>query len=93
MSEEELAGIVDKMQEVNPMLGFRGCRLGIAFPEITEMQVRARVGVGVWGWACGCLCWGDVGGRVGVWVCVWRCVCACVRCGWVGGYVGDLHAI
>jgi len=32
---------VNQLHELNPMLGFRGCRLGIAFPEITEMQVRA----------------------------------------------------
>jgi len=29
------------MKELNPMLGHRGCRLGIVYPEITEMQVRA----------------------------------------------------
>ncbi|KAK9933605.1 hypothetical protein M0R45_020795 [Rubus argutus] len=28
-------------EEVNPMLGFRGCRLGISYPELTEMQARA----------------------------------------------------
>jgi pyruvate,orthophosphate dikinase len=32
---------VEELHEMNPMLGLRGCRLGIAFPEITEMQVRA----------------------------------------------------
>jgi pyruvate,orthophosphate dikinase len=32
---------VQELHETNPMLGLRGCRLGIAFPEITEMQVRA----------------------------------------------------
>ncbi|MEO8604838.1 MAG: pyruvate, phosphate dikinase [bacterium] len=32
---------VEALHEFNPMLGFRGCRLGIIFPEITEMQVRA----------------------------------------------------
>jgi pyruvate,orthophosphate dikinase len=32
---------VEELSEVNPMLGLRGCRLGITFPEITEMQVRA----------------------------------------------------
>jgi pyruvate,orthophosphate dikinase len=32
---------VNQLHELNPMLGFRGCRLGIAFPEITEMQARA----------------------------------------------------
>jgi pyruvate,orthophosphate dikinase len=32
---------VEELHETNPMLGLRGCRLGIAFPEITEMQCRA----------------------------------------------------
>src|SRR5262249_25977758 len=32
---------VQAMHEANPMLGHRGCRLGIVFPEITEMQARA----------------------------------------------------
>ncbi len=32
---------VEALHEFNPMLGFRGCRLGIAYPEITEMQARA----------------------------------------------------
>jgi pyruvate,orthophosphate dikinase len=32
---------VESLHEFNPMLGFRGCRLGIIFPEITEMQARA----------------------------------------------------
>jgi len=32
---------VEELHEMNPMLGLRGCRLGIAFPEITEMQSRA----------------------------------------------------
>ena len=32
---------VEELHEVNPMLGLRGCRLGITFPEITEMQARA----------------------------------------------------
>ena len=32
---------VEELREINPMLGMRGCRLGIVFPEITEMQVRA----------------------------------------------------
>ncbi|HUV70698.1 MAG TPA: pyruvate, phosphate dikinase [Terracidiphilus sp.] len=34
---------VEQLHEQNPMLGLRGCRLGIAFPEITEMQVRAII--------------------------------------------------
>jgi pyruvate,orthophosphate dikinase len=32
---------IDELHEFNPMLGHRGCRLGIAYPEITEMQARA----------------------------------------------------
>src|SRR5664280_97245 len=32
---------VEQLHEVNPMLGHRGCRLGITYPEITEMQTRA----------------------------------------------------
>jgi len=36
-----LRGIVERLHEVNPMLGLRGCRLGIIYPEITAMQVRA----------------------------------------------------
>ena len=32
---------IDELKEINPMLGHRGCRLGISYPEITEMQVRA----------------------------------------------------
>jgi pyruvate, orthophosphate dikinase len=34
---------VDELHEFNPMLGHRGCRLGITYPEITEMQARAIV--------------------------------------------------
>jgi len=33
--------LIENLDEVNPMLGHRGCRLGITFPEITEMQTRA----------------------------------------------------
>ena len=41
MSRAELSHVVDSLRETNPMLGHRGCRLGITFPEITEMQGRA----------------------------------------------------
>ncbi len=41
LSREELTRIVDQLRETNPMLGHRGCRLGITYPEITEMQARA----------------------------------------------------
>ena len=34
---------IDELAELNPMLGHRGCRLGIVFPEITEMQTRAII--------------------------------------------------
>jgi pyruvate,orthophosphate dikinase len=34
---------VEELHEFNPMLGFRGCRLGIRYPEITEMQARAII--------------------------------------------------
>jgi pyruvate,orthophosphate dikinase len=37
----ELLSRVEQLHEVNPMLGHRGCRLGITYPEITEMQARA----------------------------------------------------
>jgi pyruvate, orthophosphate dikinase len=41
LDRAELARIVESLRETNPMLGHRGCRLGITFPEITEMQGRA----------------------------------------------------
>jgi len=37
----KLLQIVEGLHEFNPMLGLRGCRLGIMYPEITEMQARA----------------------------------------------------
>jgi len=37
----EVKRLVDGLHEVNPMLGHRGCRLGISYPEVTEMQTRA----------------------------------------------------
>ena len=39
--EEEMLHIVENLSESNPMMGLRGCRLGLMFPEINEMQVRA----------------------------------------------------
>ena len=38
---ERIMNRVHELHEFNPMLGFRGCRLGIRYPEITEMQARA----------------------------------------------------
>jgi pyruvate,orthophosphate dikinase len=41
MSEEELVKRIEALHEVNPMMGLRGVRLGIVYPEITETQFRA----------------------------------------------------
>ncbi len=41
ISAEHIHHRVEQLHEMNPMLGHRGCRLGIAYPEITEMQARA----------------------------------------------------
>ncbi len=41
ISFEKVVEKIDSLSEFNPMLGFRGCRLGILYPEITEMQARA----------------------------------------------------
>ncbi|MEE1365767.1 MAG: pyruvate, phosphate dikinase, partial [Muribaculaceae bacterium] len=43
LSLEEVAAKVESLAEFNPMLGHRGCRLGITYPEITEMQTRAII--------------------------------------------------
>ncbi len=37
----QLERLIDSLREANPMLGHRGCRLGITYPEITEMQAQA----------------------------------------------------
>ena len=39
--EEELLGKIKSMHEINPMMGMRGCRLSIVYPDIVEMQTRA----------------------------------------------------
>ncbi len=41
ISAEQLKQKVDSLHEFNPMMGHRGCRLGITYPEIYDMQVRA----------------------------------------------------
>ena len=43
ISVEVVKEKVDALHEFNPMLGHRGCRLGITYPEITEMQARAII--------------------------------------------------
>jgi pyruvate,orthophosphate dikinase len=43
LSLEVVKNRVNSLHELNPMLGHRGCRLGITYPEITEMQTRAII--------------------------------------------------
>jgi len=43
ISIEQVQAKVEALHEFNPMLGHRGCRLGITYPEITEMQARAII--------------------------------------------------
>ncbi|MCD6134508.1 MAG: pyruvate, phosphate dikinase [Candidatus Omnitrophica bacterium] len=40
---QEVKDTVDSLKELNPMLGHRGCRLGISYPQITAMQTRAII--------------------------------------------------
>jgi len=42
-SVESIARRVEELEELNPMLGHRGCRVGIVYPEITRMQARAII--------------------------------------------------
>ncbi|MEM4181755.1 MAG: pyruvate, phosphate dikinase [Candidatus Pacearchaeota archaeon] len=41
VSVEKIKNRIKELHEFNPMLGFRGCRLGVVYPEISEMQARA----------------------------------------------------
>ncbi|AEF17524.1 MULTISPECIES: pyruvate, phosphate dikinase [Thermoanaerobacterium] len=43
MTFEDLKATVESLKEFNPMLGFRGCRLAVKYPEIAEMQTRAII--------------------------------------------------
>lgn len=43
MTSAELKGIVADLHEFNPMMGHRGCRLAVSYPEIAEMQTRAVI--------------------------------------------------
>ena len=43
IAQSKLKAKIESLHEFNPMLGFRGCRLGVVFPEITEMQARAII--------------------------------------------------
>ena len=40
---EEIKAIIDSLHEFNPMLGHRGCRLAVTYPEITRMQTAAVI--------------------------------------------------
>ncbi len=41
IDEKKIREIISSLHEFNPMLGFRGCRLGVKYPEISEMQAKA----------------------------------------------------
>ena len=43
LTYEELKATVDSLHEFNPMMGHRGCRLAVSYPEIAEMQTRAVI--------------------------------------------------
>ena len=40
---EELEAMIERLHELNPMMGHRGCRLAVSYPEIAEMQTRAII--------------------------------------------------
>ena len=41
VSEEKIHERIQQLHEFNPMLGFRGCRVGVVYPEVSEMQATA----------------------------------------------------
>lgn len=43
ISVEELENVIQELHEFNPMMGHRGCRLSVTYPEITQMQVHAII--------------------------------------------------
>ena len=43
ISADELKNIIENLHELNPMMGHRGCRLAVSYPEIAEMQTRAII--------------------------------------------------
>jgi len=44
LTYEELKATIEDLHEFNPMMGFRGCRLAVVYPEIAEMQTKAIIG-------------------------------------------------
>jgi pyruvate,orthophosphate dikinase len=47
MAYDELKATIEELHEFNPMMGFRGCRLAVVYPEIAEMQTRAIIGAAI----------------------------------------------
>ena len=47
MGYYELKATIEELHEFNPMMGFRGCRLAVVYPEIAEMQTRAIIGAAI----------------------------------------------
>ncbi len=47
MTVEDLKNIISSLHEVNPMMGHRGCRLAVTYPEIAEMQTKAVIGAAI----------------------------------------------
>ncbi len=47
ITEDELKGIVDSLHEFNPMMGHRGCRLAVTYPEIAAMQTEAVINAAI----------------------------------------------
>ena len=47
MDKEELKDFIDSLHELNPMLGHRGCRLAVTYPEIAEMQTQAIIAAAI----------------------------------------------
>ncbi|HEY8499965.1 MAG TPA: pyruvate, phosphate dikinase [Clostridia bacterium] len=43
MTYDEIKGVITELHEFNPMMGHRGCRLTVSYPEIAEMQTRAII--------------------------------------------------
>ena len=43
MTADELKAVIESLHEINPMMGHRGCRLAVSYPEIAEMQTRAII--------------------------------------------------
>ena len=47
ISVDELKETVDSLHEFNPMMGHRGCRLAVTYPEIAEMQTKAVISAAI----------------------------------------------